>query len=437
MEDFGAGGASGDDMAVPGASRSTLLVVADVHVSAVDNSCTYDLPLVLSPAEGSPQWEVVAPTDVDGESSGASRGLKLVLKKEAKRGGSLKVHRPVVDAGPCEAAEEAPSALPIARPRGKEPLPLVLASGVAHNAQHPLRFDIVDRVHPVLWCPSSIWLPSSSNKAYAILQHSNNHPPKLSLKHLPKHSNHHLPTQPPLSSNTASIILLHIASIILQHTASTIHAPNKTTTIPPDTAFTILQHSFYHPPTQPPSSTNKASTILQHTTSTILQHSVHHPPTQPPPSSTTVITILEHILHHPSTDIVHHPPTPPSSSSKTVSTILQQRLHHPQTQPPSFSNTASTILHSTASTFLQQNPNHTPRQPPSSSNKVSTMLQQSHNHPPTNPDSSSKHTASKYLQHTASKYLQHTASIILQHSLHHPPIQTPPSSNSQPSPSTN
>ncbi|XP_069194004.1 BUB3-interacting and GLEBS motif-containing protein ZNF207-like [Procambarus clarkii] len=54
--DYDAGGASGDDVAPPGASRSTTLVEADVHVSAVDDVCTCDLPPVLSPAEGSPQW---------------------------------------------------------------------------------------------------------------------------------------------------------------------------------------------------------------------------------------------------------------------------------------------------------------------------------------------------------------------------------------------
>ncbi len=145
-------------MAIPGASCSTTLVVADVHVSAVDDGCASDLHPVLSPAEGSTQWKVVAPTDVDGVGPGASRGIKLVLKKDAKRGGSQQVQRSVVDEGACEAAEEAPSALPIARPHGKEPLPLILASGVANDADHPLRFDIDDRVRPVPWCPSTIWI---------------------------------------------------------------------------------------------------------------------------------------------------------------------------------------------------------------------------------------------------------------------------------------
>ncbi|XP_069167579.1 uncharacterized protein [Procambarus clarkii] len=156
MKDYDAGGASGDGVAIPGASCSTTLVVADVHVSAVDDDCASNLPPVLSPAEGSPQWEVVAPTGVD---PGTSRGIKLVLKKDAKRGGSQQVQRSVVAEEPCEAAEEAPSVLPIARPLGKEPLPLILASGVAMDADdHPLNFEIVDRVRPAPWCPSTIWI---------------------------------------------------------------------------------------------------------------------------------------------------------------------------------------------------------------------------------------------------------------------------------------
>ncbi|XP_069160938.1 uncharacterized protein [Procambarus clarkii] len=158
MEDYDTGGASGDGVAVPGASCSTTLVVSDVHVSAVDDDCASNLPPVLSPAEGSPQWEVVAPPGVDGVDPGASRGIKLVLKKDAKRGGSQQVQRSVVAEEPCEAAEEAPSVLPIARPLGKEPLPLILASGVAMDADHPLHFEIVDRVRPAPWCPSAIWI---------------------------------------------------------------------------------------------------------------------------------------------------------------------------------------------------------------------------------------------------------------------------------------
>nr|XP_045598290.1 proteoglycan Cow-like [Procambarus clarkii] len=71
------------------------MVVADVHVPADDDDCASDLSPVLSSAEGSPQWWVVAPPDVGGVGAGAGRDLVLVLKKDARRGGSLQVIRPV------------------------------------------------------------------------------------------------------------------------------------------------------------------------------------------------------------------------------------------------------------------------------------------------------------------------------------------------------
>nr|XP_045587815.1 uncharacterized protein LOC123749737 [Procambarus clarkii] len=130
VEDSDTSGSSGDDVVDSGASRSTSMVVADVHVPAGDTDCASDLPPVLSSAKGSPQWGVVAPSDVG---AGAGRDLMLLLKKDVRRGGSLRVTCPLVAAGPCGAAKEAPSVLPVARPRGGKPLPIVLASGVAYT----------------------------------------------------------------------------------------------------------------------------------------------------------------------------------------------------------------------------------------------------------------------------------------------------------------
>ncbi|XP_069171607.1 uncharacterized protein [Procambarus clarkii] len=132
VKDFDAGGSSGDDVEDPGASRFMSMVVADVHVPADDDDCAYDSPPVLSSTEGSPQWGVVAPTDVGGVGAGAGRDLVLLLKKDVRRGGPLQVTCPVVAAEPCGTAKEAASALPVARPRGGKPLLIVLASCVAY-----------------------------------------------------------------------------------------------------------------------------------------------------------------------------------------------------------------------------------------------------------------------------------------------------------------
>ncbi|XP_069177632.1 uncharacterized protein [Procambarus clarkii] len=142
--------------------RLFIVMAATAYLFPANLSSAY-----LTDEEGSTQWEVVAPTGVDGVDPGASRGIKLVLKKDAKRGGSRQVQRSVVAEEPCEAAEEAPSVLPIARPHGKVPLPLILASGVAIDADHPLNFEIVDRVRPDPWCPSTIWIRRS--KCFTVM----------------------------------------------------------------------------------------------------------------------------------------------------------------------------------------------------------------------------------------------------------------------------
>nr|XP_045606605.1 forkhead box protein F2-like [Procambarus clarkii] len=62
---------------------------------------------VSAELEGSPQWGVIAPTNVGGVGAGAGHDFVLLLKKDVQRGGPLQVTRPMVAAEPCGPAKEA------------------------------------------------------------------------------------------------------------------------------------------------------------------------------------------------------------------------------------------------------------------------------------------------------------------------------------------